>query len=66
MNINGSVADALRSPGASFLSNSGTGSAPSSFIVRANLGRVVGTKGEATVKVVVSSDGRVITAYPVR
>jgi hypothetical protein len=30
------------------------------------MGMVVGTRGETFVKVVVSYDGRVITAYPVK
>jgi len=64
VDINGSVANALRSEGASFLPNAGT--AADRFIVRTNMGSVVGTRGETFVKVVVSNDGRIITAYPVK
>jgi hypothetical protein len=66
VDINGSVAEGLRSPNASFLPNSGPGAAPESFIVRTDLGRTIGTKGQTVVKIVVSNDGRVITAYPVK
>ncbi len=63
-NINGSVANALRSDGASFLPNTGT--ATDRFIGRTNMGSVVGTRGETFVKVVVSNDGHGITAHPVK
>jgi hypothetical protein len=33
--------------------------------VRYDFGRAIGTKGETTLRVVVSYDGRVITAFPV-
>ncbi|NYI70205.1 hypothetical protein GGQ54_000765 [Naumannella cuiyingiana] len=64
VDIDGSVAGALRSEGASFLPNAGT--ATDRFVVRTNMGSIVGRRGETFVKVVVSNDGRVITAYPVK
>lgn len=63
VDVNGSVANALRSDSATFLPNAGSADR---FIVRADTGMVVGTRGESFVKVVVSNDGRVITAYPVK
>lgn len=60
---NALAAEALRSPDATFLPNpSGT---PGSFIVETDLGQVVGTKEQTWLKVVVSGDGNIITAYPV-
>lgn len=64
VDINGSVAGGLRSEGASFLPNAGT--ATDRFIVRTNMGSILGTRGETFVKVVVSNDARIITAYPVK
>jgi RHS repeat-associated protein len=63
VDINSNVATALRSEGATFLPNAG---ATDRFIVTTNMGVVVGTRGETSVKIVVSNDGRVITAYPVK
>lgn len=62
--INGTIANALRSDGATFLPNAG--GAADSFIVRTNVGSVIGTKGQTYVKAVISNDGRIITAYPVK
>jgi hypothetical protein len=56
--------EALRSPDAQFLPN--PNGAPGSFLVRTDLGRVVGSAGQTAVRVVVSNDGRIITAFPVR
>jgi hypothetical protein len=56
--------EALRSPDAMFLPNA-TGSADS-FIVRTEVGRIIGTNGPTALRVVVSSDGRIITAFPVK
>jgi hypothetical protein len=56
--------EALRSQDAIFLPNA-TGSADS-FIVRTELGRVIGTNGQTALRVVVSSIGRIITAFPVK
>lgn len=62
--INGTIASALRSDGATFLPNAGA--ATDRFIVRTNMGAAVGTRGETYVKAVISNDGRIITAYPVK
>jgi hypothetical protein len=62
VDINGSVAGALRSEGATFWPN--PGGTADSFIVRTEMDTAVGTKGQTVVKVVVSNDGRVITSYP--
>lgn len=64
IDINGTIANALRSDGASFLPNAG--GAADTFIVRTNVGSVIGTKGQTFVKAVVANDGRIITAYPVK
>jgi hypothetical protein len=64
VDINGTIANALRSDGAAFLPNAG--GAADSFIVRTNVGSVIGTKGQTVVKAVISNDGRIITAYPVK
>ncbi len=64
VDINGTVANALRSEGASFLPNAGA--VTDRFIVRTNMGTVVGTRGETVVKAVVSNDGHIITTYPVK
>ncbi len=58
------VQEALRSPDAAFFPNSG-GSA-GSFIVRTDLGYTVGSNGQTALRVVVSSDGQIITAFPVK
>lgn len=58
------VQQALRSEGAAFLPNA-TGPADS-FIVRADLGYVVGSNGQTALRIVVSNDGRIITAFPVK
>jgi hypothetical protein len=64
VDINGTIANALRSDSATFLPNAG--GAADSFIVRTNAGSVIGTKGQTYVKAVISNDGRIITAYPVK
>ena len=58
------VQDALRSPSATFLPNLSGG--PGSFIVRTDLGYVIGSNGQTALRIVVSSDGRIITAFPVK
>jgi hypothetical protein len=57
------IADALRSVDAVFMANS---QLPETFRVVTDLDRVVGTKGETVVRVIVSEDGRIINAFPVR
>ncbi|MGH8879209.1 MAG: RHS repeat-associated core domain-containing protein, partial [Stackebrandtia sp.] len=64
VDINGTIASSLRSDAATFLPNAG--GAADSFIVRTNVGSVIGTKGQTYVKAVISNDGRIITAYPVK
>ncbi len=64
VDINGTIANALRSDAATFLPNAG--GVADSFIVRTNVGSVIGTKGQTYVKAVISNDGRIITAYPVK
>ncbi len=54
----------LRSPDAMFLPNAS--GAADSFIVETDLGQAIGTKGQTWLKVVVSDDGNIITAYPVK
>lgn len=56
------VAEALRSEGAMFLPNQ----LDETFRVVADLGRAIGTRGETRVRAIVTNDGRVINAFPVR
>lgn len=46
-----------------FLTN---GQIPDGFRVVVDLGRPIGTRGEIAVRVIVSGDGRVINAFPVK
>lgn len=55
------IGDALTSSGARFLPNANGG-----FQVITNVGREIGTRGQQAVKVVVTWEGRIITAYPVK
>src|ERR1700740_3082764 len=57
------VREALTSPNAQFLPN---GTDPNSFRVVTDLGRVVGSKGETVVRVVVDFSGKIWTALPVK
>jgi predicted RNA-binding protein YlqC (UPF0109 family) len=36
------------------------------FIIRTELGRIIGTNGQTALRVVVSSLGRIITAFPIK
>jgi hypothetical protein len=56
------VAEALRSKDAMFLQNQSDGT----FRVVADLGRTVGVRGETRIRAVVTNDGRVINAFPVK
>ena len=56
------VAEGLRSEGAMFLPNQLDGT----FRVVADLGRVVGTRGQKRIRAIVTNDGRVINAFPVK
>jgi len=62
-NARGIVKNALQSPNAQFLENPNL---TNTFRVQTNLGRVVGTKGETSVRVIVGFDGKVITAFPIK
>jgi len=61
VNPNAVLREALISPRALILPNDA-----SSFKVVTNLGRVIGSKGETAVRVVVDSNGHVVTWFPVR
>jgi RHS repeat-associated protein len=58
------VEEALRTEGKNILPNAG--GLADRFIVEADMGRVIGTKGERWLKVVVSDAGKIITSYPVK
>jgi hypothetical protein len=62
---NAAVADALRSPDATFRPNPNQ-NIPASFIVQSDVGFVVGSNGQTSVRVVVSRSGTIITAFPVK
>jgi RHS repeat-associated protein len=59
---NAAIGEALQSPEAVFAGNG----VATSFRVISNLGRVVGSRGETSIRVVVDLTGRIITAFPVR
>jgi hypothetical protein len=63
VDIQAVVAQALRAEGAFFKANP---SIPGTFRVVADLGMVIGSKGETAIRVIVKYPGRVITAFPVR
>jgi hypothetical protein len=60
------IAKALKSDNAEFLPNLPSAQGEARFAVRTDLGTQVGTKGETAVRVVVSWDSRIVTAYPVK
>jgi hypothetical protein len=55
------ISEALSSPNAQMLPNSDNSG---SFVVITNLGRIIGSKGETALKVVVDWTGKIWTAYP--
>jgi hypothetical protein len=57
------VQQALRSPNAKFLPNPNI---PNTFQVVTDLGTQIGTKGQSSIRTIVSFDGRAINAFPVR
>jgi hypothetical protein len=59
----GAIAEALRSKDAVFNRN---GDLDTSFRVQADLGRVIGTKGETSIRVVLDFTGKIWTSFPVR
>ncbi|NKY39882.1 ALF repeat-containing protein, partial [Cellulomonas septica] len=60
--VQGWVADALKSDGAVFMPNG----LADTFKVEVDAGRVVGTKGETWLRIIVTDDGRVINAFPIK
>jgi hypothetical protein len=56
------VRDALMSSDARFMANR----LPDTFRVVTDVGYVVGSRGETTLRVIVSGDGRIINAFPVK
>lgn len=56
------MAQGLRSDGVQFLPNQ----LDNTFRAIVPAGRVVGTSGETTIRVIVTNDGRVINAFPVK
>ncbi len=63
VNPNEVIAEALRSPNARFFANP---QLPNTFRVVTDLDRVVGTRGETSVRVIVSNGGRILNAFPVK
>ena len=57
------IQDALRSGNAQFVPNPNL---PNTFRVVTDVGYTVGTRGETALRVIVTNDGRVINAFPVK
>ena len=55
------ISQALRSPNATFHSNGNN-----SYYVITNMGKIIGTKGERSIKVVFDTTGKIWTAYPIK
>ncbi|HEV7680261.1 MAG TPA: kelch repeat-containing protein [Candidatus Dormibacteraeota bacterium] len=62
VDANAAIGDALRSADAVFSPNNVEGA----FRVTTNLGRVIGSRGETALRVVVGDDGAIWTAFPVK
>lgn len=60
-NIRAIVSEALKKSDANFLPNNVEGS----FRVVTNLGRVIGSKGQTSVRVIVGNNGKIWNAFPV-
>jgi len=56
------IRDALKSPNAKFYANN----RPGSFKVITNLGSRIGTGGQTSIQIIVGTDGKIWTAYPVK
>ncbi|HYF95147.1 MAG TPA: RHS repeat-associated core domain-containing protein [Symbiobacteriaceae bacterium] len=56
------IKEALKSSNAQFLANN----RPDSFKVIVDVGREIGTKGERAIQVIVGTDGKIWTAFPVK
>ncbi|MED0650620.1 MULTISPECIES: hypothetical protein [Aeribacillus] len=65
--VNNWVKEGLNSKNASYSLNPEveTKNADLSFVVIANLGKVIGTKGQKKIKIVVGWNGKIWTAYPI-
>ncbi len=61
-NQNALLKEALSSSSAKFLPNSVEGS----YKVITDLGRVIGTNGETSLRVIIGQDGKIWTAFPVK
>jgi hypothetical protein len=59
-NPNALIAEALSSSAAKFFPNGVEGA----YKITADLGRIVGTKGETSVRTIVGKDGKIWTAFP--
>ena len=57
------VQEGLRAPNALFLPNPNLSN---TFRVQTNLGKVIGTRGQTSVRVIVGFDGKVINAFPIK
>jgi hypothetical protein len=61
------IREALTSDSASFLPNYiGAALSEDSFRVVVDLGRTIGTRGETAIRIVLGTDGRIWTAFPVK
>lgn len=61
-NPNALIREALSSTSAKFLPNSAEGS----YMVVTDLGRVIGTNGQTSLRVIIGQDGKIWTAFPVK
>ncbi len=57
------VQQALRSPNAQFLPND---QIPNTFKVVTNVGTIIGTKGQTSIRAIVGFDGKVINTFPIK
>ena len=53
-------------PGATITDNGLTKAGNASYEIVIDAGKAVGTKGETLVKIVISSDGGMLSAYPIK
>lgn len=61
--VNKWIKEALQSKNISFSINNNK---KLSFVITANLGKKIGTKGEKKIKIVIGWDGKIWTAYPIK
>jgi hypothetical protein len=57
------VSEAISSPNAMFFNNPNL---ENTFRIQTDLGRVIGTKGETSVRAIMGYDGAVINAFPIK